>query len=262
MNTLILLFVFLCGCATTQQSPNVNLPEKNQIKIVTYNMKGFSAVDVKTRTQQAAQILAINKPDIILVQEGVGGLYPGVSDSIFLLRDYMIDQGWPMNAFTISMTGYPGIMTYRLGILSVFPIIAQNWMEIIQPLEVEQLMPWHRKVLGVTLQSDKGRINVFNTHWSGSNPIRNQAEQTIDFINKNLLPASVEFFGGDLNTTYQDLILATGGTRKPGLDGFTTGNVPGIDLVLTRKSKFISYITLINDPTITDHPVPMFTFER
>jgi endonuclease/exonuclease/phosphatase family metal-dependent hydrolase len=220
------------------------------MKILTFNLRGFDWGSRKKRSRAFVSLAAPEKPDVILLQEGVSGIAAGTFCSIAQVVRFFADTGLSYNYTAVNMTGYPGILTYRLGILTKKPGAFLGVEEIHNgdSVEWEGPFPWHRKIMGV--RSDK--VNYYCTHFGGGPGRVRQAEDSLAFIKRTAGKLPV-VFGGDFNFTRgaaHQVILAK---------GFSEGS-DYIDKLYYRGLEFAGWKILFNKPEISDHPCMMGTF--
>jgi len=220
------------------------------VKILTFNLKGFDNRPRKGRSEAFVALAAPEKPDVILLQEGVGGLVAGTWCSIAQVVRMFAGYGLPYKSTVCRMTGYPGILTYTLGILTLRQHTFLGVEEIHNvPMEWEGLFPWYRKIMGVRC----GGVNFYTTHFGGgteSGQMR-QAGDALSFIKRT--GSQLAVFGGDFNFI--------GGPAHELIQSrvFYEGGGGRIDKFYIRGFPSATCEILFNDPAISDHPCVMAT---
>ncbi len=217
--SLLVLFITIITCTGIQSfNHKTPPPPKFKVHILTLNLMGTSPVmSISDRLEGLSDFIRayyLNKEpiDIILLQEGIGGLVVQIKNSINTLAQRLANSGIDYNVCTSSMSSslVRPFIDYKLGILSLHtasPCASSNLgvRNIDAGFIENQVYNSGTRIMGRNMFLDGfGSINAYSLHLSGvGGPagFELQARELLGFIHKCELenPTEVSIIAGDFN---------------------------------------------------------------
>ena len=211
----MLILVPHSSFARSRQAQCLDVAGRGNLNVLTINLLFTEMEDRESRLEKIADFIIqktnAGKPvDIVMLQEVVGGAWPGTMNSSLDLQKLLTTGGIRYNLSYTLANGVPGILTVGNAILSrceiiatLFKILPFESEEIFQGLEVRL----KRKVLMSRIDvPGSGEINLYNTHLCSYCDPGNRLEQARELMKfikdvEKLIPGDNPILlGGDFNT--------------------------------------------------------------
>jgi len=206
----ILLTLFITGSCSSGNKNSGNA----ELNILTINLLFSELTDRSARLAEIANFVkkkndASDPVDIILLQEVVGGLLSGTSNSSVDLLNLLAAKGLTYHIYYRLSNGLPAVFQEGNAILSRHEILSTNYRklpvvseEINEDLQItlrQEIIMARIKVIGF------GNINVYNVHFCAYCDPAGRMEQTraaMDFVESSsslINNNSAVILGGDFN---------------------------------------------------------------
>ena len=179
------------------------------LKILTLNLLFSEIEDRDNRLDDIADYVANKKIDVVVVQEVVGGLLTGTSNSAADLDDKLEDRGLDYDRRTDFEVGVPGLLEVGNATLSRCQILFAQTKRLPKTTELEFLGLTFKLPRNVQMTRIKipgfGKFSVYNTHLCAGCSFSEQEEQVdamlafVDQTEASLPADNPIMLGGDLN---------------------------------------------------------------
>ncbi len=215
--TAILLFSLSSCSSSLQKDQNAAASEKKNLNVITLNLFFPELTDRSQRLEDFANFILQKHEegepiDVIMLQEVIGGLLSGTSNSSIDLKNLLADKGLKYHLYYQLSNGLPGLLKVGNAILSAYEFRSTTYKTLPTTSEV----PFND--IEVTLKQDvimgtidvpgSGRINIYNTHlcaYCESDNRLVQIQAVMDFIEEmetSVAGDNPVILGGDINTAF------------------------------------------------------------
>lgn len=255
---ILLLFIncfllTMMGCSHMQVNPIATPPSK----VMTLNFCQKMEEPRLKRFERVAQYLVDYNVDVLLFQEGSGGLMDETFNSPKDLYWMTRDRGTPFQYVSANNLGALGFLTFKVGVSTRHPIDwtytgltckpEGDWFDTLP-------LPFRRNVVAIGI----GDIAFISTHfYSGADKMR-QATKLIQIINNITYTYGPTHLviGGDFNMGRNDpaykLMVDAGYVEAAGAD---------IDFIFTKNLVVKGGISFFQAGEVSDHPAVVATIE-
>jgi maltose 6'-phosphate phosphatase len=205
----VLLLLLTVSCSSDKNSQGIS-----DLNILTINLLFSELPDRSARLEAVADFVkekndASDPVDIILLQEVVGGLLSGTSNSSVDLLNKLKGKGLTYNIFYRLSNGLPALLQEGNAILSRHEILSADYLKL--PVVSEeinedfQITLRQEIIMAVINVPGFGKVDVYDTHFCAFCDPAGRLQQThaaIDFVENTrslLNENSAVILGGDFN---------------------------------------------------------------
>jgi endonuclease/exonuclease/phosphatase family metal-dependent hydrolase len=218
----------------------------NYMRILSLNLATSWKTSRKSRMLRVRHFIEDTGVDAVLFQEGLQVCWPAYSS----LHD-LCPNGY--FSYHRGYIGVPWFYSWRVGVLSRFPIIsaASLGCEVPQTEWVDAIpYPGRKRAVSVTVDvPGLGRVSIVSVHLTSSPKTEGDREQQLIKLVRWLptLPESdVQICGGDWNTDRNNAAFRL----TMGVEGIT-GQAP--DYICVRGAQIVKASTVFTDRVVSDH---------
>lgn len=206
------LFIASCSLPVVR---NTAIPHDNQQKFRVMTLNVMQAAPESRRSRFARIVDFIdgqskhNNPVHALLLQELGSGWLNLGDSGKLLAGMLADKGYEYNYYSVPNLGFPGIMTFRVGILINNKMLFTQSRLLKCKLKTPSIaaipLPGKKNVAacGVDIPG-LGRLNLISVHVYAATSVAEKVEQLKQLVNfaeelNQQFPAETTIIGGDFN---------------------------------------------------------------